>query len=69
MSIHRRLLDAGTAADLRQRAAILMSWPVATLEEARLLGSWGVDGMISERFEALAAAFPSDGAPRARVAA
>ena len=56
ISIHRRLLDASTVADLRARAELIVSWPVATADEARLLGAWGVDGVITERFEALAEA-------------
>jgi hypothetical protein len=56
ISIHRRLLDADTVADLRARAELIVSWPVATVEEARRLGAWGVDGVITERFEALAEA-------------
>jgi hypothetical protein len=56
ISIHRRLLDAATVADLRGRADVLVSWPVSTLEEARRLADWGVDGVITERFEALAPA-------------
>jgi glycerophosphoryl diester phosphodiesterase len=56
VSIHRRLLDAGTVADLRARAGIIMSWPVASAEEARRLAAWGVDGVITERFEELAGA-------------
>jgi hypothetical protein len=55
ISIHRRLLDPGTVADLRGRAELIVAWPVATLEEARRLGAWGVDGVITERFEELAA--------------
>lgn len=54
VSIHRDLLDAATVADLRRRAELVLTWPVATAEEARRLASWGVDGVISERFEALA---------------
>jgi glycerophosphoryl diester phosphodiesterase len=54
ISIHRRLLDAATVADLRQRAAMVLTWPVASVEEARRLASWGVDGAITDRFEALA---------------
>jgi glycerophosphoryl diester phosphodiesterase len=54
VSIHRRLLDAATVADLRRRADMVLAWPVATAEEARRLAGWGVDGMISERYEALA---------------
>jgi glycerophosphoryl diester phosphodiesterase len=56
VSIHRRLLYAETVADLRARAELIVSWPVATAEEARRLGAWGVDGVITERFEALAEA-------------
>ena len=56
ISIHRKLLDAATVADLRARAEMIVSWPVATLEEARRLGAWGVDGVITERYEALAPA-------------
>jgi glycerophosphoryl diester phosphodiesterase len=56
VSIHRRLIDANTVADLRERAGLVLSWPVATPTEARQLAAWGVHGMISERYEALAAA-------------
>lgn len=54
ISIHRRLLDPATVADLRERAELLVSWPVTTADEARRLWSWGVHGVISERVEALA---------------
>lgn len=54
VSIHRRLLDRATVADLRRRAELIVSWPVATHEQARELWGWGVDGVITERFEALA---------------
>jgi hypothetical protein len=53
VSIHRDLLDPETVVDLRRRADLLMTWPVSTPDEARTLGGWGVDGVISERFEAL----------------
>ncbi len=53
VSIHRRLLDPATVADLRRRSELILSWPVATAEEARLLGEWGVHGVITEHFEAL----------------
>jgi hypothetical protein len=56
VSIHRRLLDAATVAELRMRAGVLLSWPVATLAEARELWGWGVHGVITERFESLARA-------------
>jgi glycerophosphoryl diester phosphodiesterase len=55
ISIHRRLLDAATVADLRARAELLLTWPVASAEDARRLADWGVDGVITQRFEALAA--------------
>lgn len=54
--MHRRLLDAETVARLRERADMILSWPVLTEDEARLLGGWGVDGVITERFEELGAA-------------
>jgi glycerophosphoryl diester phosphodiesterase len=56
VSIHRRLLDARTVADLRDRADLVLSWPVATPEEACLLAGWGVDGLITEAFETLSVA-------------
>lgn len=56
VSIHQRLLTPRIVADLRARSEIIVSWPVATVEEARRLAAWGVDGVITERFEALAPA-------------
>jgi glycerophosphoryl diester phosphodiesterase len=56
ISIHRRLLDRATVADLRERAELIVSWPVASVEEARRLHGWGVDGVITEHFETLAPA-------------
>ena len=53
ISIHRDLLDAGTVADLRTRADMVMTWPVASADEARALAGWGVNGVITERFDAL----------------
>ena len=55
VSIHRKLLDAATVADLKTRTDMLLTWPIADAADARRLGAWGVDGVISERFEALAA--------------
>jgi glycerophosphoryl diester phosphodiesterase len=48
VSIHRRLLDAATVAALRRRADLVLTWPVNGLAAARQLGSWGVDGLISD---------------------
>jgi len=53
ISIHRDLLDASTVADLRTRADVVMTWPVASPDEARALAGWGVNGVITERFDAL----------------
>ena len=49
VSIHARLLDAGVVTELRRRAEIVLSWPVNPL--ARELASWGVAGLISDRYE------------------
>jgi hypothetical protein len=54
VSIHRELLDARVTRELRDRAELLMSWPVDTGDQAGTLASWGVHGLISSRFEALA---------------
>ncbi|HEY6890675.1 MAG TPA: hypothetical protein VI300_22925, partial [Solirubrobacter sp.] len=56
VSIHRRLLDRTTVAELRERAELIVTWPVSTLDEARRLGGWGVHGVITEHFETLAPA-------------
>lgn len=55
VSVHARLLTPETAARLRERADLLVSWPVNTLEEARRLLALGVDGLISDEPERLAA--------------
>jgi glycerophosphoryl diester phosphodiesterase len=54
VSIHRRLLTPAVVADLRRRAGLIMTWPIATAHDARRLAGWGVDGVITERWEALA---------------
>ena len=56
VSIHRRLLDAATVRDLRSRAEVVLSWPVETVPVARELVALGVDGLISQAFEAIAPA-------------
>jgi hypothetical protein len=55
ISIHARLLDAAVVAELRRRAQVVLTWPVESLALARRLASWGVDGLISQNFEHLAA--------------
>ena len=62
VSIHRRLLDPATVTDLRERAELIVTWPVSTLEEARRLTSWGVHGVITEHFETLTPALQQDAA-------
>jgi glycerophosphoryl diester phosphodiesterase len=59
VSIHRRLLEPGIAHELKARAGLLLSWPVESLEQARTLVRWGVDGLITQSFERLAPAFTS----------
>jgi hypothetical protein len=54
ISIHERLLDAAVVAELRRRAALVLSWPVESVAQARRLAAWGVQGLISRRFEDLA---------------
>jgi glycerophosphoryl diester phosphodiesterase len=56
VSIHRKLLDPSVVEDLRARAGLVMTWPVETPAQARLLADWGVDGVISQSFESLSAA-------------
>ena len=54
VSIHRGLLDARATCELRDRAELLMTWPVETSDQARTLAGWGVQGLITSQFEALA---------------
>ena len=59
VSVHERLLDAATAAELRSRATTLMSWPVNTRERARELMALGVDGLISDDLVSAGGALPA----------
>jgi glycerophosphoryl diester phosphodiesterase len=54
VSINERLLDTAVVAELRRRAAVVLSWPVESAAQARRLAAWGVQGLISRRFEDLA---------------
>jgi glycerophosphoryl diester phosphodiesterase len=58
VSIHERLLDAAVVEELRRRAALVLSWPVESVAQARRLMGWGVHGLISRSFEQLAAELP-----------
>jgi glycerophosphoryl diester phosphodiesterase len=53
VSVHERLLDEGVVEELRRQSAILMSWPVNTLQRAHELALLGVQGMISDHPSAL----------------
>jgi glycerophosphoryl diester phosphodiesterase len=55
VSIHRKLLDARTAEDLRRRADVVMTWPVQTRQDVHELVGWGVQGLITEVPELVAA--------------
>lgn len=55
VSIHERLLDEETVAELRRRARMLLTWPVNTVERARELAALGVDGLISDDLTAVSA--------------
>ena len=59
VSIHERLLDAATVAELRTRATLLMTWPVNTRERAGELLALGVDGLISDDPAATHVALPA----------
>jgi glycerophosphoryl diester phosphodiesterase len=54
VSIHKRLLGPAALADLRRRVGVVMAWPVLGSEEADRLVGWGVDGVITQDFEAVA---------------
>ena len=47
VSIHERLLDPATAAALRKRAALVLTWPVQSARRASELARLGADGLIT----------------------
>jgi glycerophosphoryl diester phosphodiesterase len=49
ITIHERLLDSATVRDLRELADTIVTWPVNSVERARELIAFGVDGLISDR--------------------
>ena len=61
VSIHRKLLDSSVVAELRRRAEMVLSWPVETPAEGRQLAGWGVDGLITSKFETLGPLWHVDG--------
>ena len=60
VSVHSRLLDGPTVAELRRIAAVVMTWPVNDPRHAAHLLRLGVDGLISDSPQALSTA---SGAP------
>jgi hypothetical protein len=65
ISIHERLLCPETARELLGRAELVLTWPVATVEQARRLAGLGVHGLITEVPEALASGNAAAAAGRA----
>lgn len=55
ISIHKRLLDRRRIAQLRREVGVVLAWPVLGAEEADQLVTWGVDGVITQNYEAVAA--------------
>jgi len=51
VSIHERLLDSTTVAELRGVADVVMTWPANAVSRARELVAMGVDGLITDRLE------------------
>jgi glycerophosphoryl diester phosphodiesterase len=54
VAVHERLLDADSAALLREAARLVLAWPVNTVARAQELVAIGVDGLISDRPELIA---------------
>lgn len=54
VSVHERLLDAGTVAALKAIADVIMTWPVNRPERAGALLRLGVDGLITDDLVGLA---------------
>ncbi len=55
VTIHERLLDLDAVAELRRIAGVVMTWPVNDAGRAHELVGLGVDGLISDRPDALSA--------------
>ena len=48
ISIHRKLLSLQTVRLLKERAELVFTWPINTVEVLREVMGWGVDGVISD---------------------
>ena len=55
VSIHERLLDLAAVTELRRVAGVVMTWPVNDPARATELVRLGVDGLISDRPDAISA--------------
>ncbi len=51
ISIHERLLDPATVAELRGVTDLVLTWPANAAGRARELVAMGVDGLITDRLE------------------
>jgi glycerophosphoryl diester phosphodiesterase len=54
ISIHKRLLDPRRVDELHRHVDVVMTWPVLDPVEANRLAGWGVDGLITQQYEAVA---------------
>lgn len=65
LAVNHRLLDAGRVTQLKDVGCRMVAWTVNTLERARELIAWGVDGVVSDHVAILEAlkADAAKGAP------
>ena len=54
VAIHKRLLNRRSLAELRRHVTMVLTWPVIDTHEADRLVGWGVDGLITQEYEAVA---------------
>jgi glycerophosphoryl diester phosphodiesterase len=71
ISIHMRLLSPAVVAALKERAPVVVTWPVNTLAALRHVADCGVDGVTTDSMEILQAVvagapYAGDGAFRAQ---
>lgn len=58
VTIHERLLDSAAVEELRRVAAVVMTWPVNDHTRASDLIGLGIDGLISDKPEAISELLP-----------
>lgn len=51
VSVHERLLNPATVAEIRGVADLVMTWPANAVGRARELAEMGVDGLITDRLD------------------